>query len=175
MSKTTKESHIKKKDIPIKAHIIVVSDSLSKMEEKQRVAKDKSSVVAKEVLMASNITVKKVSYIPDEKKIIQKTVKKSIKEEYELILTIGGTGIAKRDVTIEAITPIIEKELPGYGELFRYKTYESVGTVSIMTRAVAGVAKKSVIVAMPGSPNAVELGTKIICEEIVHIQNLLQK
>ncbi|MHA1686578.1 MAG: MogA/MoaB family molybdenum cofactor biosynthesis protein [Candidatus Heimdallarchaeaceae archaeon] len=175
MAETTKHKHIKETDIIIRAHIIVVSDSLTAAEPNIRKNKDKSSIIVSNLLSNKGFTVADVSYVADEIDDIQNLVKHCIEEEIELILTIGGTGIAKRDVTIEALTPLIEKTLSGYGELFRYLTYKTVGTVSIMTRALAGIAKKSVIVALPGSPNAVELGTKIIAEEIVHIQNLLRK
>lgn len=175
MTNTTKHKHIEKKDLLIQVHIIVVSDSLSVAEPNSRKDKDKSSVIVSSFLTKKGFKVVNVSYVADEIEDIQNVVKQSIDAKIELILTIGGTGIAKRDVTIEAITPLLEKTLPGYGELFRHLTYQTVGTVSIMTRALAGIAKNSVIVALPGSPNAVELGTKIIAEEILHIQNLLRK
>jgi len=110
--------------------------------------------------------------VPDEIDQIQEIVTEYITREVSLIITIGGTGISSRDVTVEAIFPLLEKELPGFGELFRIKTYKEVGTLSIMTRALAGVVKKTCIVSLPGSTNAVELGTKLILQELLHIVNL---
>jgi molybdenum cofactor biosynthesis protein B len=133
---------------------------------------DKSANLAKEILQAENLDVSEISVIPDEILKIQSKVNQHIEKGTSLILTIGGTGVSVKDVTIEAIKPILEKEMQGFGELFRNITYKEVGTVSIMTRALAGVTKNSCVVCLPGSPNAVELGTKLILEELLHIINL---
>ncbi|MHA1866138.1 MAG: MogA/MoaB family molybdenum cofactor biosynthesis protein, partial [Candidatus Heimdallarchaeaceae archaeon] len=66
-------------------------------------------------------------------------------------------------------------QLDGFGELFRSLTFEQVGTVSIMTRALAGIIKQSLVVSLPGSPNAVRLGIDIILKELMHILNLISK
>jgi len=171
--KTTKASHIKK-NIKIRSQIIVVSDSLSSLSVKERKIKDKSSKIAAQQLIEKGWEVIGINYCPDEKREIRRLVKESIETDIELIITIGGTGISPRDVTIEAVEPILDKTLPGYGELFRNLTYHEVGTVSIMTRAIAGVVKRTVVVCLPGSPNAVRLGVSLILKEILHIQNLLR-
>lgn len=88
----------------------------------------------------------------------------------QLIIFTGGTGLSYRDITIETVTPFLEKEMPGFGELFRLLTWESIGTPSIMSRAVGGVIKGKVILCLPGSLNAVKLATeKIILPEIGHM------
>ena len=175
INETTKEKHIKNKDIKIRTNIIVVSDSLSSMTEQERKLKDRSSKIAVQQLMENGCEVNNIRYCPDEIELIRKLVNDGIDNGIELIITIGGTGIAQRDVTIEAVEVLLAKKLPGYGELFRHLTYQEVGTVSIMTRAIAGVNKNSVIVCLPGSPNAVRLGVSLILKEIIHIQNLLAK
>ncbi len=176
-NQTTKEKHIKNKNIKIHAAIIMVSDSLSKLNEDQRNKNDRSSKIAISALQESmiNISLNETIYIEDNKEKIATEVRKLVAQPIDFILTIGGTGIAPRDVTIEAIKPIISKELIGFGELFRFKTYEEVGTVSIMTRALAGIKDQTLIVSLPGSPNAVELGLKLIIPELVHIFNLITK
>ncbi|MFX0183935.1 MAG: molybdenum cofactor biosynthesis protein B [Candidatus Hodarchaeota archaeon] len=169
---STREKHIIDKNIPLSASIIVVSDSLSAIGGKTWRKMDKSAKKAEEILRINGIIIKNISVIADEINQIKNKISKEIESEVSLLLTIGGTGISPRDVTIEAITPLLEKELSGFGELFRYKTYEEVGTVSIMTRALAGVTQKTCIVCLPGSINAVELGTNLILEELLHIINL---
>ncbi len=169
---TTRDKHIRFEDIPLTASIIVVSDSLSAIGEKKWTKIDTSAKKAMEILEKHEVTVIESIVVPDEIEQIQGAINKSVKNEVSLILTIGGTGISPRDVTIEAVEPIVEKSLPGFGELFRVKTYQEVGTVSIMTRALAGVINKSCIVLLPGSTNAVELGTKLILQELLHVINL---
>ncbi|MHA1304292.1 MAG: MogA/MoaB family molybdenum cofactor biosynthesis protein [Candidatus Heimdallarchaeaceae archaeon] len=175
MKKTPKHQHITKKNLQIKAKILMISDTLSNVSEYEREKKDKSSKVAIQILKEEKITTLDIEYIQDDMEEIREKVKKSVGEQIDLILTIGGTGIAPRDVTIEAVKPLLDKELPGFGELFRHLTYKEVGTVSLMTRALAGVRDRSLIVSLPGSPNAVKLGVNLILKEIVHILNLRMK
>jgi molybdenum cofactor biosynthesis protein B len=89
----------------------------------------------------------------------------------------GGTGIAKRDVTIEIVQSLIEKELTGFGELFRMLSYlEDIGPAAILSRAVAGVSNDTAIFSMPGSIGAVELAMeKIILPEINHVVREIRK
>jgi molybdenum cofactor biosynthesis protein B len=175
MVESTKDKHIKDKKIPIRIQLIMVSDSLSTANAQDRIKLDQSSKVAKEIINGYGFQVFGINYIPDEFQLVQNSISEYINQKIELIITIGGTGIAKRDVTIDAITPLLHKRLPGFGELFRSLTYKDVGTVSIMSRAIAGVCDATVIVCLPGSPNAVKLGVGIILKEIVHIINLLKK
>ncbi len=172
---STKEKHIVDRDIPLSASIVVVSDSLSAVGEKKWKKLDKSATKAEEILTTNGVTIKKSIVVADEIHQIRKVITKETATEVSLLITIGGTGISDRDVTIEAVRPLLEKELVGYGELFRIKTYKEVGTVSIMTRALAGVIGKTCTVCLPGSTNAVELGTKLILKELLHIINLLRR
>jgi molybdenum cofactor biosynthesis protein B len=88
----------------------------------------------------------------------------------QVIITSGGTGASKMDLTIETVTPMFEKKLDGFGELFRYLTYQEIGTGSILSRTSAGVALGRVIICLPGSLKAVKLALdKIIVPEIGHL------
>jgi molybdenum cofactor biosynthesis protein B len=88
-------------------------------------------------------------------------------EQVHAILITGGTGFTSRDSTPEAMLPLFDKEIKGYGELFRQLSYQEVGTSTIQSRAVAGVANKTLIFCMPGSPNACRTAwEKIICEQL---------
>jgi molybdenum cofactor biosynthesis protein B len=171
---TQREKHIEDKDISLKAVIIVVSDSLSKRKENWRQF-DTSAGKAENILKKKSVNIQDILIIPDEIDQIQSLVHKSLIDNPNLIVLIGGTGVSPRDVTIEAIRPILEKELPGFGELFRLKTFQEVGTISMMTRTIAGVVNESVIVCLPGSKNAVSLGVTLILEELLHIINLRKK
>lgn len=171
-SMSTKEKHILEPDLALSAQIVVVSDSLSAAGSKRWRKLDKSAKRAEQILKNRQITLSTPIVVPDDIEHIQRSVSKALELKTNLIITIGGTGVAKRDVTIEAIRPLLEKELIGFGELFRQKTYQEVGTVSIMTRTLAGVAQKSCVVCLPGSPDAVILGLKLILEELLHIINL---
>lgn len=139
---------------------------------------DKSGQKMMDLLAEANHQILQYQIIPDEKDLISREVESLLEDDkVEAILVNGGTGIAKRDVTIESISTFFGKELPGFGELFRYLSYEQdIGTASILSRAVAGVAKDKVIFCTPGSTGAVRLAMEeIILPEIGHIVMELQK
>ncbi|RJS85086.1 molybdenum cofactor biosynthesis protein MoaB, partial [Candidatus Bathyarchaeota archaeon] len=102
---------------------------------------------------------------------IQRTVLRMLKSrKIDVIITCGGTGISPSDVTIEAVRPLLEKELEGFGELFRLLSYQEIGSAALLTRAVAGVSKGKVIFCIPGSPNSVKLSLeKLVIPEAAHI------
>jgi molybdenum cofactor biosynthesis protein B len=92
------------------------------------------------------------------------------REELQVIITSGGTGVSMRDVTVETVTPMLDKMLDGFGELFRTLSYMEIGTASIMSRAIAGVTGGKIIISIPGSLAAVKLAVeKIILSEIGHM------
>jgi molybdenum cofactor biosynthesis protein B len=94
--------------------------------------------------------------------------------EIDAVILTGGTGIAPRDVTYEAVDEILEKPLHGFGELFRILSYAEIGSAAMLSRAIGGVIDKTVVFALPGSTKAVELGvTKLIAPELGHMIGLL--
>lgn len=89
--------------------------------------------------------------------------------DVRIILFNGGTGISPRDTTFDVISRMLEKTLPGFGEIFRMLSYQEVGAAAILSRATAGVYQKTMVFSMPGSPNAVQVALeKLILPEINH-------
>ena len=115
--------------------------------------------------------------IKDEPSKIKSAIKKAVaNKKVQAIIINGGTGIAKRDSTFEAIEGLLEKKLDGFGEVFRYLTYQEIGSPAIMTRATAGTYKGRIIFSTPGSENAVRLAMeKLILPELGHILQQLSK
>lgn len=92
------------------------------------------------------------------------------RDEVDAILLTGGTGISSRDQTFETVTELIQKPLPGYGELFRMLSYHDIGPAAMLSRAVGGVMDKTVVLTMPGSPAAVRLAMeKLIAPQLPHL------
>lgn len=90
--------------------------------------------------------------------------------EVDCLLITGGTGVARRDVSIETIRPLFEKELAGFGEIFRALSFAEIGPAAMLTRATAGVARGKAIFLLPGSPGALELAMKrLVLPEIGHL------
>jgi molybdenum cofactor biosynthesis protein B len=93
----------------------------------------------------------------------------------DAVIINGGTGLAPRDTTYEAISALLEKKLDGFGELFRMLSYQAVGAAAMLSRAAAGVARGKVVVSLPGAPAAVELAMqKLVLPELGHMVHLLR-
>jgi len=132
---------------------------------------DESGRLIRQKLSQNGHRVTSYCILKDEADSIEKKICELLEEdELQVIIANGGTGVSHRDVTVQAIYPLLEKNLDGFGELFRFLTYQEIGTGSIMSRAIAGVAKGKVIICLPGSPEAASLAMdKIILPEIGHL------
>jgi len=155
----------------IKYAVVTVSDSRYNNLIEGKDVDDKSGDLLKKELNAKIYTI-----VPDNKNMI-KGVIEHISESFDIdcIVLTGGTGIAKRDVTIEALKDIVEKELDGFKIIFQKLSYEEVGFSAMLSRAMAGIYKGKVIYAIPGSVNACKTALKIIKEETGHILGHLRE
>lgn len=166
---------IHKKDTGKSYSFAVITISTSRYEKygesiSPEEAEDLSGKAIKDLLEITGNNVPFYRLVPDEKSAILDAVFAALDSSADIVITNGGTGLAPKDLTIESVTPLFEKEIPGFGELFRYKSLEEIGTSVILTRAAAGVIKGKVVFCLPGSPNAVRLAlSKIIIPEAGHI------
>ncbi len=133
---------------------------------------DPSGDLIVETLQKAGHTVVFREIVPDDTVFIGKYVSRALgSEKVDAIVLCGGTGISPRDVTIEAVRPMLIKTLPGFGELFRKLSFDEVGSAAVLTRALAGVADQGkAVFCIPGSPQAVRLVLeKLILPEVGHI------
>lgn len=108
--------------------------------------------------------------VKDEPEQVAQALEDFVAGEARLVLFNGGTGISARDRTYDVISRVLEKTLPGFGEIFRMLSYQEIGSAAMMSRATAGVYRGTVIVSMPGSTNAVKLAmTRLVLPEIQHL------
>lgn len=155
----------------VSCKIITVSDT-------RTADTDKSGQLISKLIKEAGHEIAQYEIIPDEEALIKNAVKSGcMSDQVDVILINGGTGIAKRDVTIEAVQSLLEKEIPGFGELFRMLSYqEDIGSSAILSRAVAGVGDDTVIFSMPGSSGAVRLAMeKLIIPELGHAVREVRK
>jgi molybdenum cofactor biosynthesis protein B len=105
---------------------------------------------------------------------VQGTISRLVdREDVHAVVVTGGTGVTPDDVTVEAVEPLFDKRLPGFGELFRRLSYEEIGTRVVGTRATAGVASGVPVFCLPGSENAARLGIEeVIVPEVGHLAGL---
>ncbi len=150
---------------PLRCAVLTVSDS-------RTAVTDESGPLIKRLLVAAGHTVGAHDLLPNDEARVRGHVRSwLVQGEYHAILITGGTGLGPKDRTVEAIRPLFEKEIPGFGELFRLLSYqEQIGATAILSRAAAGSAKGAVIASMPGSRAAVELAmTRILIPELPHL------
>ncbi|MFJ7753407.1 MogA/MoaB family molybdenum cofactor biosynthesis protein [Peribacillus muralis] len=162
-----------KKAITEVIHCMVITVSDTRNEEN-----DKSGALMMELLKANGHEVTRYEIVKDEKDVIQAAVTAGCRSgKVDVVLMNGGTGIAKRDVTIEAVKELMTKEIPGFGELFRMLSYqEDIGSAAILSRAAAGIVNDKAVFSTPGSSGAVRLAmNKLILPELRHVVGELRK
>lgn len=121
-------------------------------------------------LSAAGHTITRRELVRDEAAQITELIETMIDADCAVIILNGGTGIAKRDSTFEAVDRLLEKRLPGFGELFRMLSYPEIGPAAMLSRATAGVYRGALIFSLPGSPHAVQLALeKLIMPELPHL------
>ena len=155
----------------VRCKVITVSDTRNE-------ESDKSGKLMKEMLTAAGHEIVQYVIVKDEAQHIKMEVLKGCEHpEIDVVLTNGGTGIAKRDVTIETVQSIFDKEIPGFGEIFRMLSYqEDIGSAAILSRAAAGIVNDRAVISTPGSTGAVRLAMeKLILPEIGHVVSELRK
>jgi len=158
---STKE-HKHKANIPVFCKVITVSDT--RTEET-----DKSGKLIMDLLKQEGIEAVEYCIVRDEAAEIRPAVQ-SAAENVNAVLLNGGTGFTNRDITVETVRTLLDREMPGFGELFRYLSYEEIGSASMLSKALAGTIGKKVVFCMPGSSNAVSLAMKkLILPELKHI------
>ncbi len=115
------------------------------------------------------------AWVRDDVPMIRRAVRATLaRRDVDVVLLTGGTGVAPRDRTPEALQPLLERELPGLGELFRMLSYRQIGSAAWLSRAGAGVARGKLVVWLPGSTRAVELAVRrLVGPELGHALRLL--
>ncbi|MEQ1848580.1 MAG: MogA/MoaB family molybdenum cofactor biosynthesis protein [Nitrospira sp.] len=138
---------------------------------------DTSGQLIRKLLEAQGHTVVAYHLVKDDPAQIQLWIARGTSNEHvQAVIINGGTGISRRDSTFEAVDEMLEKRLSGFGEIFRYLTYQEIGSPAIMTRATAGIINERVLFSIPGSENAVRLAMeKLILPELGHLVKELSK
>ncbi|MFT4414992.1 MogA/MoaB family molybdenum cofactor biosynthesis protein [Fredinandcohnia humi] len=165
------EEHKKAAPNQVRCKVITISDT-------RTAETDKSGQLMKSLLNDNGFEVVEYEIVKDEEESIHLAISRGCESgKIDVILTNGGTGIAKRDVTIETVRKLLDKEIVGFGELFRMLSYtEDIGSAAILSRAIAGVINNIAIFSTPGSTGAVKLAmTKLILPELGHVVREIKK
>jgi molybdenum cofactor biosynthesis protein B len=158
------------KAIRARCYVVTVSDTRTE-------ASDTSGHAARVAVAEAGHEVSGYRIIADEPVEVTALIRRLCNEDAaDAILLNGGTGIARRDSTHEAVAALLEKRLDGFGELFRMLSYQEIGAAAMLSRAVGGVVGKTLVFSLPGSTGAVKLGLeKLILPELAHLCGELRK
>jgi molybdenum cofactor biosynthesis protein B len=170
MSETTKK-HKAEAPTQLKFGIFICSTSRYGQVKKGEKVQDPSGDLIESLLEKAGQIVMFRKVVSDDPTMIAEGMKDIIRRaDVDAIIFCGGTGIARSDVTIETVTPFLDKTLPGFGEIFRHLSYDEIGSAAVLSRAIAGIAKGKAVFCVPGSPNAVQLClSKLILPEVGHL------
>jgi molybdenum cofactor biosynthesis protein B len=134
---------------PVRIAVLTVSDTRTQADDRS------GDLLVSRVEKAGHLLVAR-ALVRDEEDAIEQVLRGWIADEgIDVVLATGGTGVTGRDITPEAFQRVLEKELPGFGELFRMQSYAKIGTSAMLSRALAGVSGGTYLFALPGSPGAV--------------------
>jgi molybdopterin adenylyltransferase len=138
-------------------------------------ADDEGGRRLRELLAAAGFSLAPHAIVRDEPDAIRSALERCAAEATDAIVTTGGTGIAPRDQTYEAVSGLLEKKLDGFGEAFRRLSWDAIGPKAVLSRAVAGVWRGRLVVALPGSPSALALAVNDVLAPILpHAVGLLR-
>jgi molybdenum cofactor biosynthesis protein B len=134
-------------------------------------ATDRGGAFLVECLEAAGHQVARREIVKDDGPAIADAVRAAVADgEVDLVLTTGGTGISERDVTYDTLRELLDSEIPGFGELFRWLSQREIGSATILSRAIGGLLGRKVVLALPGSPKALRLAMEeIVLPEAGHL------
>ncbi|MDQ3541343.1 MAG: MogA/MoaB family molybdenum cofactor biosynthesis protein [Chloroflexota bacterium] len=169
-SSASVEEHRRESPESVACAVLTISDTRSK-------ETDRSGELIRQNLLWRGHRVVAYEIVPDDPEAIRDILQGWIDATgIQAVITNGGTGISGRDTTYEAIEALLEKQLPGFGEIFRMLSYGEIGAAAMLSRALAGVANRTAIFTTPGSSNAVKLAMeKLIGPELGHVVHELTK
>jgi molybdenum cofactor biosynthesis protein B len=170
MSKTARR-HKSGAPVQLQFSIFVCSTSRFQLQQKKVKAADVSGDTIESILESAGHVIHTRKILADDETMIRQAVQQTLNSaDVDAAVFCGGTGITPLDVTIESVTPFLEKVLPGFGEIFRKLSFDSMGSAAVLSRAIAGVAKGKAFFCIPGSPDAVKLSVeRLILPEAPHI------
>jgi len=148
---------------PVACMVLTVSD-------RRTASTDTSGPLIQRLLSEAGHAVADTELVPNDPGRIRAALRRFLHGPAQCLVVTGGTGLGRRDITIETIAPMLERTLPGFGELFRTLSYGEIGSAAMLSRAICGTAGGKLVCCLPGSEAAVRLGVgKLLVPELSHL------
>jgi len=161
---STPDEHKKTAPKSVGCFVLTVSDTKNR-------ETDTSGAVIRDLLTAAGHRVAGSAIVRDEPAEVARLVRDACaRDDVQTVILTGGTGITSRDSTYEAVEALLDKRLPGFGELFRMLSFQEIGAAAMLSRAQMGIHARRIVVSLPGSPNACRLALdKLLIPELGHL------
>jgi molybdenum cofactor biosynthesis protein B len=161
---STPDEHKKTAPTTVGCFVLTVSDT-------KTADTDTSGALIRQLLMAAGHRVVDARIVRDEPDDVTRLVREACtRSDVQAVILTGGTGITSRDSTYEAVDTLLDKRLPGFGELFRMLSFQEIGAAAMLSRAQMGLHVRRIVVSLPGSPNACRLALeKLVIPELGHL------
>ncbi len=170
-----KSEHEEKAPKILNFALITVSSSRYMARLRGEPFSDESQEIGASIIQDAGHVVRIRDLVDDNVDMIRSKLRSLLEDEdLDVIIFIGGTGFSKKDVTIEAVKPLFEREVEGFGELFRWLSFQEIGAAAALSRATMGVVKDKAVICLPGSPHAVDLALRKFLGELPHLIYILR-
>jgi len=170
------ESHRDSAPRSLGFYVVTVSSSRFARKSEGKKFTDESGDLAERIIEKNKHVVVGRELVDDDVEMIVDALNDGLKRDgVDVVVFTGGTGVSPRDLTVEAVRPLFEKEIEGFGELMRAVSYAKIGSPAMLSRTTAGLKSKRLVVCLPGSPDGVETGLNLIMEDIPHIVFVARK
>ena len=170
-----RREHMERAPKVLRFALVTVSSSRYSARLKGEEFSDESQEKAVELIRKGGHVVEARDLVDDDVNMIRLKLMELVrKRDVDVVVFIGGTGFSKKDVTIEAVKPLLEREVEGFGELFRHLSFKEVGAAAFLSRATMGTIGDKVVMCLPGSPNAVEIALENFLPELPHLLYVLR-
>ncbi len=175
----SKVSELHKSTAPRSVNMFILTCSTSRFNKTQagKTADDISGDIIQQLAINAGHRIEGRKLVPDSRAAIRREARRALaSKNVNVLIMTGGTGLSKRDLSIETISPLFTKKIPGFGELFRKVSYDKIGSAAMLSRAVGGLVKDKAVFCLPGSPDAVRTAMELlILPELGHVMRIARE
>ncbi len=175
----SKVPELHKATAPKSVNVFILTCSTSRFNKTRagEIADDISGDIIQQLATSAGHRIEGRKLVPDSRAAIRRAAGRALaSKNVDVLIMTGGTGLSGRDISIETISPLFTKEIPGFGELFRKVSFDKIGSAAMLSRAIGGLVKDKAVFCLPGSPDAVRTAMEyLILPELGHVMRIARE